>query len=248
MISENQKTLNRLQIFLDLMSVPVSFLLAYFFRFDIFNGTNNMPFDTNVLLVFLLMPVFFFSYSAFGLYSSRRTKPLGTDIAAIAYSNVFAAIVFSLILYVGKIMHFSRYVVVLFTVFNTAITITTRLTIRLILTTYRKKGYNKRFCLVIGTNDLSRRFIEKTRKHPEWGYEITGIIAENDYKKSNFWGISIISNLSKLSDVLANRYFDFVVIALAPENYISINNIIPIFEKSGTRILIIPYYSEYIPA
>ena len=166
MISENQKTLNRLQIFLDLMSVPVSFLLAYFFRFDIFNGTNNMEFDTTVLLVFLLMPVFFLSYSAFGLYSSRRTKPFGSDIAAIAYSNLFAAIVFSLILYVGKIMHFSRYVVVLFTVFNTAITITTRLSIRLVLSTYRKKGYNKRFCLVIGTNDLSRRFIEKTRKHP----------------------------------------------------------------------------------
>lgn len=248
MISENQKTLNRLQIFLDLMSVPISFLLAYFFRFDIFNGTNNMTFDTNVLLVFLLMPVFFLAYSSFGLYSSRRTKPFGSDIAAILYSNVFAAIVFSLILYVGKIMHFSRYVVVLFTIFNTAITITTRLSIRLILTTYRKKGYNKRFCLVIGTNDLSRRFIEKTRKHPEWGYEITGIVAEDTYKKSNFWGISIISHISKLSDVLANRYFDFVVIALAPENYISINSIIPICEKSGTRILIIPYYSEYIPA
>ena len=248
MINENQKTLNRFQIFLDLMCVPISFLLAYFFRFDIFNGTNNMTFDTNVLLVFLLMPVFFLLYSSFGLYSSRRTKPLRSDITAILYSNLIAALVFSLFLYVGKIMHFSRYVVVLFTIFNTAITVTTRLTIRLILTTYRKKGYNKRFCLVIGANELSRIFIEKTRQHPEWGYEITGIVAEDNYKKSNFWGISIISKISNLAETFENRYFDFVIIALAPENYISVNKIIPLCEKNGARIMIIPYYSEYIPA
>lgn len=248
MISENQRTLNRFQIFLDLISVPLAFLLAYFFRFDIFNGTNNTAFDTNVFLVFILMPIYFLLYSSFGLYSSRRTKPLGADIAAVFYSNVIAAFVFALILYVGKIMHFSRYVVVLFTCFNTAITVATRLSIRLVLITYRKKGYNKRFCLVIGANKLSRQFIEKTRQHPEWGYEITGIVAENEYEQSNFWGISILNNISHLTDVFQNRYFDFVVIALAPENYALVNQIIPLCEKNGIRILIIPYYSEYIPA
>ena len=39
-----------------------------------------------------------------------------------------------------------------------------------------------------------------------------------------------------------------VVIALAPENYMEIDTIIPLCEKNGARILIVPYYSEYIPA
>lgn len=248
MINENQRTLNRVQIFLDLFCIPLAFLLAYFFRFELFNGTNNLPFETTIFLVFVLMPVYFLLYSAFGLYSSRRTKPFYEEIASIIYANAIATLLFVLILYIGKIMHFSRYAAVLIAIFNTLITISSRLIIRFILTTYRKRGYNKRFCLVIGTNKLSRKFIEKTRKHPEWAYEISGVVSENDYKKGDFWGLSIIGTVDHLGEILANQYFDMVVIALAPENYMEIDTIIPLCEKNGARILIVPYYSEYIPA
>ena len=130
MINENQRTLNRVQIFLDLFCIPLAFLLAYFFRFELFNGTNNLPFETTIFLVFVLMPVYFLLYSAFGLYSWRRTKPFYEEIASIIYANAIATLLFVLILYIGKIMHFSRYAAVLIAIFNTLITISSRLIIR----------------------------------------------------------------------------------------------------------------------
>lgn len=248
MINENQKTLNRFQIFLDLISIPFSLLLAYWFRFDIFNGTNNLTFGQTIAIVFVLMPIYFLLYSAFSLYSSRRTKPLSVEISAIISCNAISSIILTLFLYVAKIMHFSRYVIILFAFFNIVLTLCSRLTIRAILATYRKKGYNKRFCLLVGTNELSRKFIEKTRNHPEWGYEITGVISEEEFCQQNFWGISILDYIGNLEHILSNQYFDFVVVALSPQDYMYVNKIIPICEKCGTRILIVPYYTEYIPS
>lgn len=248
MINENQKTLNRLQIFLDLITIPLSFLLAYFLRFDVFNGTNNITFAQSIFPIVLLMPVYFLLYSAFGLYSSRRTKAKNEEFTSVIYVNICAAIVLTLVLYVFKIIHFSRYLVIFFALFNTILTALTRFVIRIILSAYRKRGYNKRFCLVVGTNNLSRKFIEKTREHPEWGYEISGVISELEFHQPNFWGVSILDHIKNLESLLENRYFDLIVIALSPSEYATLNKIIPLCEKSGARIYIIPYYTEYIPS
>ncbi len=248
MINENQKTLNRVQIFLDLLFIPLSFIIAYFFRFDIFDGTNNLETFETILPVFILMPTYFLLYSAFGLYSSRRTKPLLKELTSIVYSNIISMLVLTLLLYMLSIIHFSRYLIVFFGIINTLLTGTSRIIIRAILTNYRKHGYNKRYCLLIGTNELSRKFIEKTRQHPEWGYEISGIISEFEFHQANFWGISIINTLENLSETLRNQYFDIVIIALSPADYSSMNRILPMCEKSGSRTLIIPYYTEYIPS
>ena len=118
MINENQKTLNRVQIFLDLLFIPLSFIIAYYFRFDVFDGTNNLETFETILPIFVLMPTYFLLYSAFGLYSSRRTKPLLKELTSIVYSNIISMCILTLLLYMLSIVHFSRYLIVFFGVIN----------------------------------------------------------------------------------------------------------------------------------
>lgn len=248
MIHENQKTLNRLQIFLDLFTIPISLLLAYWFRFDVFNGTNNLTFGQTIFIVFVMMPIYFVLYCSSSMYSSRRTRSIISEIGVILSCNIIAALILTLLLYLFKIFHFSRYVIVLFAFFNCLTTVITRASIKIFLSAYRKKGYNKRFCLVIGTNTLSRKFIEKVREHDEWGYEITGVVAEKAHKEKNFWGISILGTIDCLADIFSQRYFDLIVLALTSDEYQNMQKIFPLCEKTGARIIIVPYFSSYIPS
>ncbi|WP_337531910.1 hypothetical protein [Zhenhengia sp.] len=177
MIRENQKYLNRLQVFLDLIIILISFLIAYYIRFyQMDDGIHSLTFQQNLRPILLSIPLYLIFYNLFDIYSTRRTKPLHVEISAIIKTNALCGILIMVGLFIFKIVDYSRKSLGLFFVINTILTICTRLVIRIILKKYRRKGYNLKHCLVIGTTDSSARFIDKVKKNKHWGYNIVGII------------------------------------------------------------------------
>ena len=63
MIRENQKYLNRLQVFLDLMVILISFLIAYYIRFyQMADGIHSLTFQQNLRPILLSMPLYLIYY------------------------------------------------------------------------------------------------------------------------------------------------------------------------------------------
>ncbi|MBP3887101.1 MAG: undecaprenyl-phosphate glucose phosphotransferase, partial [Cellulosilyticum sp.] len=154
MIRENQKYLNRLQVFLDLMIIPVSFLIAYYIRFyQMDDGIHALTFLQNLRPILLSIPLYLIFYNLFDIYSTRRTKPLHVEISAIIKTNILSGILIMVGLFIFKVVDYSRKSLGLFLVINTILTICTRLIIRIILKKYRRKGYNLKHCLVIFATD-----------------------------------------------------------------------------------------------
>ena len=90
MIRENQKYLNRLQVFLDLMVILISFLIAYYIRFyQMDDGIHSLTFQQNLRPILLSMPLYLIFYNIFDIYSTRRTKPLHVELSAIAKTNIY---------------------------------------------------------------------------------------------------------------------------------------------------------------
>lgn len=249
MIRENQKYLNRFQVFLDLIMILVSFFITYYIRFyQMDDGIHALTFLQNLRPILLSIPLYLIFYNLFDIYSTRRTKPLHVEVSAIIKTNALCGILIMVGLFIFKIVDYSRKSLGLFFVINTILTICTRLIIRIILKKYRRKGYNLKHCLVIGATDSSALFIDKVKKNRHWGYNIVGIItsASNHYKK--FKGHPIIGSTVDLEKILSEKAIDIVIVGISGLDLVEFGHILQVCEKSGVKTQIIPYYHKYIPA
>lgn len=177
MVRENQKYLNRLQIFLDIIIIPLAFSVAYYIKFSILkDGISGLSFQDHLIPILCALPIYLMVYNMFDLYSARRTKPLVIEISSIIKTNIIAVLAITLGLFLFKIIHFSREALFIFFILNSMGTASMRVFIRLFLKKYRSKGYNLKHCLVVGTTNSSITFIDKVHKNPHWGYNIVGVL------------------------------------------------------------------------
>ncbi|MHC1749530.1 MAG: undecaprenyl-phosphate glucose phosphotransferase [Cellulosilyticaceae bacterium] len=266
MIRENQNYLNKFQILLDILIVTLSFFISYYIRFYILDGgQSSLSIHQTVLPILTILPIYFLLYNLFDLYSPRRIKSLHVEVGAIVKTNLFCFLILILLLFIFKIIDFSRLVLFIFLIVNTLNTVIMRVTIRYFLKKYRRKGYNQKFCLIVGTSTTASNLIKKINNNKHWGYNIIGVVdlsssfAENApcYEElaattmSNygiFDSYPILGNSNNLSSLLSNLYIDIVIIALDGTESSQLGQVIYECEKSGVKTNIIPYYYQYIPA
>lgn len=250
MIRENQKYFNILQVLLDGVSVYLAFLLAYFLRFRVFSGHSIFPLSYYLKLITCLLPVYLILYSWMNLYTSRRTRSFTQEVSTLCTSNILAILVLTLYLFTGKdrTQDFSRWLIVLFGITNTSLTILYHGFIRLFLRYYRQRGYNLKHCLIIGTSSVAVELIHKIKTHPAWGYHIIGCLSSQKEPSPAFAGYRILGHLDDLETVLLDYKVDIAMIATDEKDASYLGKIINSCEKAGIKTHIIPYYHRYIPA
>lgn len=246
MIKENQKTINNIQIAIDISIVILSFLLSYYIRFYILEGSISISIDQSLKTIILSTPIYFILYNIFDLYTAKRTKTIYEEIGSIIKANFIGALILILGLYVFKLMNFSRIALGIFIVLNTILTSLSRIIIRQILRNYRKKGFNQKHCLIVGATNISTNLLSKINKNKHWGYNVLGII---DNKKNNiFNNIPIIGKFTDLDRILDSVHIDIVFITIDSEEFVYLGEIIKKCERAGVKTNIVPYYQEYVPA
>lgn len=246
MIRENQKFLNRVQVIMDIAIVVISFLLAYHIRFSLMKGVSSISFGEFFAPVIGCLPMYLVLYSLFDLYSPKRTKSILQEIFAICNVNITGGLFLILGLFIFKIVDFSRVVLGIFIIINIVLTIIFRIFVRIYLRSIRKKGYNQKHCIVIGTNSTSLSLINKIDSNKYWGYNIVGLISNQ--KEKVFKNYNILGKFSDLENVLNKFRIDIVFIALEANEFDKIGKLIKVCEKSGVKTNIIPYYQKYVPA
>ena len=79
----------------------------------------------------------------------------------------------------------------------------------------RRRGYNLRYGLVVGSGELAQHVIERLRGRPDIGIQVVGVLGD---AKEGLGGVPWLGAYADLSAVLATRPVDHVVIALVHED------------------------------
>ena len=251
MIKSHQRFLNTVLILLDAIVISLALIFAWFVRFQsgfFLVDQWHLDFHTYMVPLVLIIPLYLVLYNAMGLYTPQRIKSLDLEAWAIIRANALGLLILINMLFLVKQVHYSRYVLLLFSFFSILISILERTLLRKALRLVRKKGFNLKHILVIGAGELGCSFASKVNENKHLGYNIIGYLDEEKkigYKINNSY---VLGNYDYLENTLSNYNLDEVMIAIPIKQYDRLHEIIKTCEKAGVKAQIIPDYYKYLPA
>ena len=247
MIRKNHEFLNRVNILLDMLLVIISYIFASWLRLDFFDGSdNNMAAVSGktILLAIAYSLVLFLIMSLLGFYNTTRTRKLVWKVRTIFLSVTISILIASTLLFLFRLVDFSRGVLLVFYLATLILLIGKYAFMRLVLSRFSGKGYNLKHVLVIGTGKLARQYRQDIEAEPALGFHIKGFIGNrNLLKEEENW----LGSFDAIDEQLSSLDINEVVIALEPEEYSKLWQIIPACERNGVKYSVIPFYNDIIP-
>ncbi|MFH1513636.1 MAG: undecaprenyl-phosphate glucose phosphotransferase, partial [Bacillota bacterium] len=189
-----------------------------------------------VAMVFLL--------SVFGDYTWKNSASVAAHIKNIVKSNLILSILGVGLLFLFRLVDFSRGMLLLFVVMNTVFLVFKRILFQRIAAIQPKLLRAKRNVIVIGSGGLARQYEADVAQHGQGRISILGYVG----KKNDTIGLPYLGGFSQLELCLPSPDADEVVAALETDEVDMIKYIIDVCEKNGTKISVIPYFNNHIPA
>ncbi|MBQ4482631.1 MAG: undecaprenyl-phosphate glucose phosphotransferase [Lachnospiraceae bacterium] len=251
MIRDNQNFLNRVHVVLDGTVTGVSYFIAYEIRFNTSLNDPSVPHLPMYMYMWalpFLIVSYIYLYYQFGLYRSKRLGGRRKELANIIYANVVGFIGFVSVLYIINQNDFARSMLAIFAVVNVMLETLMRNIIRYILHFIRKKGYNKKYLLLVGYSKSAEEYIRRIRLNPHWGYEVCGILDDRVPAGTMLRGVKVLGRIANLDIILPENKVVEIAITLPLDEYSKLERIVAKCEKSGVHTQFIPDYNRVIPS
>lgn len=209
MLKNHQKEITITHKSIDLLIIALSWLMSYLLRFetivpDAQTGLEFWYLKYGCVLLFLN----YYYFRRFGLYTSKRFGTLLKEISNVIKSNLFAFIVFVIIVYFFSSHKISRLTLAAHLVLSTSLLIIFKINLRKFLRKLREQGKNLRHVILVGNGPQLLRYIEKINSNKELGIVIKGWFdGENLCEQSRMNCFTVFSN-----EMLKEQTPDSVVI------------------------------------
>lgn len=234
MLKEHASLFRRVTIFVDIIILIFSFFIAYIIRDSI---DHLFPIDTYITLLPFFVLIWICSLYFFGMYFSFRTASFREILLIIFESSIFGFILYVNIIYILKLSDISR--TLTFTMFIiAAFLITLEKIILLSFFRYlRKKGYNFKNVLIIGTGARAQNFAKLIKNHNEWGLKLIGFIDEEEQKIGQIIDdYKCIGTFNDMLNILHSNAIDHVIFVVPRLWFNKIEHLILLCETEGITV------------
>lgn len=253
MIKDNQKYLNRVQIVLDALVITVSYLLAWYIKFEgrfavKDPNVGRLPNEVYFGALIFIVPGYLVLYNLCKLYTPKRTTKQKYESWDILKANSIGALLFMVVLFAINLGHFSRGVIGYFFIVNMILSTIERGLLRKSLRFFRAKGYNTKYILLVGYSRAAEEYIVRIQSNPQWGYVVRGILDDRVPRGTLYKGVKVLGRIDNLMIILPENKLDEIAITLALADYGRLGDIVDLCEKSGVHTKFIPDYNSLIPS
>ena len=248
MIKENQKHFNRLQVLIDAFVLLFSYVAAWVIKFQIISSDDGaLSLRTYMIALPITVLVYLGLYYLFSLYTPKRVQGRRLELWNIVKANTVGIALFLGVLYLIKMMHFSREMLFIFYVINICLEAIARNLIRYFLRSMRRKGYNLKHIVLVGYSRAAEEYIDRILENPQWGYKIRGILDDHIEAGTEYKGIKVLGKIDNLMIILSENRLDEIAITLGLSEYARLEEIVNLCEKSGVHTKFTPDYNQIIP-
>lgn len=247
MIRRNQRLLNFLNAFSDAVLVFLAYLFSTWLYLDVLKNAPNMaivsmarPHSLLIPLIYTLVTVALLAQ--FRLYNPSRVRRLRMELVVVWEANAVAVLIVGTLLYLLRMEDFSRGALALSFLVGSLLVCIKRVALRRVLWEMRRRGYNQKHVVVAGTGALAAQYAADVAAEPESGFHIVGFVGTDTAHEA--W----LCTFDNLEAKLQNPAIDEVVVALDADELCHLRTIIMTCEKCGTKVSVVPFYNDIIPA
>jgi exopolysaccharide biosynthesis polyprenyl glycosylphosphotransferase len=252
MFKEKESVIRKAMMVVDELVISFSFFLSYFLRqhFHQLYKFDLMPFSQvaadatasisdYLVLLFFVAPLWCGMLYLNGMYYSMRTRKFLEIVRIIIRSSFFTFLAFGTVVFLFKLKFVSRMFFAIFVVTSLFFILSEKAALFSIMRYARKKGYNYREILIVGTGRRAAKFINKIQNHPEWGFKILGAIDDEPgrgiEKVSN---VKVIGTLEDILSILHREAIDEIIFVVPRSRLSHIENTIYDCEIEGVKTTI----------
>jgi len=158
----------------------------------------------------------------FGLYDSFRVKSTINVLTKVLQSAICGFIIFGCLIYLLRAEYVSRQLIVTAFALTTGLLALGRIILIFFLRYLRRKGFNFRNVIIVGTGKRAQKLMLELHMHRELGFRVVGIVDEDtQYHGKEIGGYKILGALKDLPDILRNHPVDQVIFVV-PRTWLSI--------------------------
>lgn len=242
MLKEYASIFRRMMIFADLCLGIAAFYVAYFIR-----GSMGALFPLYIYVA--VLPMFIVIWGGLlyflGIYESLRTKQFSAIFISIWTSAILGIVFFGSLAYILKIQNISRLLIILMFFIAAIFTIIEKIAIILFIRNMRKKGYNFRNILIVGTGKRAQNFVDLVNKHSEWGFKIIGFLDMDASRKDQLiGGYKVLGTFNDAPSIVNDNVVDEIVFIVPHEWLDKLSEIMMFFKSEGLKIHVAVNYFE----
>jgi Undecaprenyl-phosphate glucose phosphotransferase len=205
----------------DLVQIAGCWLLAYYLRFFVVGPASRFrdipPLDGYLLQLLPILVVWGFAFRAFGLYRPRRLASHLSEWADIAKASSLGVLVLvAAMTFLFREYDYSRIVILYFWILSIVSVSFSRAVFREALRFARRRGYNVRYALVVGSGEPAAEMVRRVRRRPDVGIQVLGVV--NDAKEE-VESVEWFGSYAELRAVLDRHSVDVIFLALPHEEY-----------------------------
>ncbi|MBI4576413.1 MAG: undecaprenyl-phosphate glucose phosphotransferase [Planctomycetes bacterium] len=199
----------------DLAVTGAAFLLAYWVRFHFPAPKGVPPVEAYLGALPLVLVMATFCYRGGQLYAARRMGSMLNEAFRILKASTLCVVCTVAALFFYRVQSYSQAAMLIFAALNPLLLIVARWTIRSTLRVLRRRGYNLRYALVVGTGRVAQRVALSIQNHPWTGIAIRGLIDERGNRRGRvLQGIPVVGGLDELDAILRGFPADLVFVAI----------------------------------
>lgn len=233
---------------LDAFVIIIAYFIAWIIKFLFLDeSVGALPFRIYAAAILPIVPVYLLLYYLFSLYTPKRVQGRRLEMWNIVKANTVGIALILGVLYLIKMMHFSRELLAIFYFVNILLETGLRNLIRYFLRSMRKKGYNLKHILLVGYSHAAEEYIDRIIANPQWGYKIRGILDDHVEAGTEYKGVKVLGRIANLMVILPQNRLDEIAITLGLNEYYRLEEIVALCEKSGVHTKFIPDYNRVIP-
>jgi exopolysaccharide biosynthesis polyprenyl glycosylphosphotransferase len=184
-----------------------------------------------------ILVIWSFLLFQFNAYRSYRAVSIVDETVTITQVAMIGGILVGTFAFVFQFKLASRTLIVLFMALNVILLVLERSAVRAVSWSFRKKGYNYRNVLIVGTGAMADEMCSIINKYQHWGLRVVGVVADQDEDKPEKVDRRlIIGKLNDLENIINNYVVDEVIFALPGKIYEQLEDKLLLLEEQGISV------------
>jgi len=242
--------------FFDISIVFASFFIAYWIRDSlitkihpkIYYFAHLYPLSQYIWILLLIIPLWSLLFIIFKLYHSKRVKSLTSEIFSIFKALLLGNIIIWAILFSFKYYFISRPFIFIFGIINFLFMAIERSSFRLTLRQIRKKGYNQKLILIVGTNKCAIKLAKLIQKNKDWGFRLIGLVSYSEQiEGDNKEDYPILGTVKDLPQLIEKTVIDEIIFTIKDNmNFESLADLFLMCEEVGIRSRVVLDFFPFI--